>query len=126
MKEKCDLMATRIGLESFEVMGRHGAFDFEHEKKQPFIFSIWATLAEDVTEDNLERTLDYSKIQESVISNVVEIEPVKLMETLAARIINDLSSDHRITKIEIRIEKPDAVLPNPGGMPVVELSWTRC
>ena len=37
-------MATRVGLESYEVQACHGVFDFEREKTQPFVISIWATL----------------------------------------------------------------------------------
>ena len=41
-------MATRVGLESYEILACHGVFDFEREKTQPFVISIWATLVEDV------------------------------------------------------------------------------
>ena len=51
MKEKSDLMATRIGLESYEVMATHGVFDYEKQERQPFIISIWATLENDVEGD---------------------------------------------------------------------------
>jgi len=72
-------MVTRIGLESYEVMACHGAYDFEREKKQPFVISIWATLVSDVDEDNLEMTLNYADLQTAVDYEVVNSEPVKLM-----------------------------------------------
>ena len=49
-------MATRVGLESYEVLACHGVFDFEREKNQPFVISIWATLVEDVIGDDIELT----------------------------------------------------------------------
>ena len=52
-------MATRVGLESYEVMACHGVFDYEREQQQPFIISIWATLAKDVVEDDIDQTLNF-------------------------------------------------------------------
>ena len=64
-------LVTRIGLESYEVMACHGVYDFEREKDQPFIISIWATLSHDVEEDNLELTLNYADLQSAVDSEIV-------------------------------------------------------
>ena len=125
MKEKSDTMTTRVCLESYTVMAKHGAFDHEHEKEQPFIFSIWVTLFEDVELDDLSKTVDYGDLQRTVVKNVVEAKPVRLMETLAANIIDDISKNPLIEMIEIRIEKPDAPLPFEGGLPLVERIWTR-
>ncbi len=118
-------MTTRVCLESYSVMAKHGAFDHEHENEQPFIFSIWATLVADVEHDDLTKTLDYGDLQRAVIDNVVEAEPVRLMETLAADIIKEISKNPLVEMIEIRIEKPNAPLPYHGGLPLVERIWTR-
>jgi len=118
-------MATRVGLESYAVMACHGAFDFEHDKAQPFIISIWATLVEELIDDDLEQTLNYADLQTAVDLIVVDSPPVKLMETLCQRLIVNLSVNPLVEKIEIRIEKPDAPLPHPGGLAVVEQTWTR-
>ena len=118
-------MTTRVCLESYSVMAKHGAFDHEHEKEQPFIFSIWATLFTDVEHDDLTKTLDYGDLQRAVINNVVEVGPVRLMETLAANIITEIAKTPLVEMIEIRIEKPAAPLPFDGGLPLVERIWTR-
>ena len=118
-------MVTRIGLESYEVMARHGAYDFEREKEQPFIISIWATLVSDVQEDNLELTLNYADLQIAVDDEVINSEPVKLMETLCGKLIRRISQNNLVESISIRMEKPDAPFPHPGGLAVVEHEWTR-
>ena len=51
-------MPTRVGLESYEIMASHGAYEFEKEQKQPYIISVWVTLSKDVDDDNLEKTLN--------------------------------------------------------------------
>lgn len=118
-------MVTRIGLESYEVMACHGAYDFEREKKQPFVISIWATLASDVEEDDLELTLNYADLQAAVDNEVVNSPPVKLMETLCKKLILRISENQLVESISIRMEKPDAPFPHPGGLAVVEQEWTR-
>ena len=118
-------MPTRVGLESYEVMARHGAYDFEHEKEQPFIISIWATIANDVTNDDLSMTLNYADLQEAVDAVVCNSPPVRLMETLCSNLVSLISTNRIVDSISIRIEKPEAPLPHPGGLAVVEHEWTR-
>ena len=36
-------MSTIIAVENYEVSGKHGVFDHEREKDQPFVVSIWVT-----------------------------------------------------------------------------------
>ena len=95
-------MPTRVGLESYEVMACHGAYDFEREKKQPFVISIWATLASDVIEDELEQTLNYADLQSAVDSEIVNSEPVKLMETLCNKLVSLISQNELVSAISIR------------------------
>ncbi|MCH1527358.1 MAG: dihydroneopterin aldolase [Candidatus Poseidoniaceae archaeon] len=118
-------MATRVGLESYEVMACHGAYDFEREKEQPFVISIWATLASDVLEDDLSQTLNYADLQSAVDSEIVNSKPVKLMETLCSMLVNKIRTNPLVESISIRMEKPDAPFPHPGGLAVVEHEWTR-
>lgn len=125
MKEKSDLMATRIGLESYEVMATHGVFDYEKQEPQPFIISIWATLENDVEGDDINQTLNYADLQSAVDSEIVNSDPVNLMETLCGKLVSTISQNILVAAISIRIEKPDAPFPHPGGLAVVEHEWTR-
>ena len=125
MKEKSDLMTTRVGLESYEVMAKHGVFDYEKDQSQPFIVSIWVTLANDVIDDDIAQTLNYADLQEAVDSEIVNSQPVNLMETLCSRLVSNISQNLIVESISIRIEKPDAPFPHPGGLAIVEHEWTR-
>ena len=118
-------MTTRVGLESYEVMACHGAFDYEHEEEQPFVISIWATLSSDVRNDELSSTLNYADLQNVIDVEVVNSNPVRLMETLCEKMIQNISNNPLVARIEIRIEKPNAPLPHPGGLAVVEREWSR-
>ena len=118
-------MATRIGLESYQVMAKHGVFDYEKTSEQTFVVSIWATLANDILEDEINKTLNYADLQAAVDSEILNSEAVNLMETLCSKLVSKLSKNALISAISIRIEKPDAPFPHPGGLAIVEHEWTR-
>jgi len=118
-------MPTTVALVDYRVMARHGAFDWEHEKEQPFVVSIWAELNSDRFDDQLDKTLDYALLQEAIDKIMIDGESLRLMETLCERMVEQLSSSKVIQALRIRIEKPDAPLPHPGGLALVEHYWTR-
>ena len=118
-------MATRVGLESYEIVAKHGVFDYEKTDEQLFVVSIWATLENDVIADDIEQTVNYADLQAAVDTEIVNSEPVNLMETLCSKLVANLSRNSLISAISIRIEKPDAPFPHPGGLAIVEHEWTR-
>ena len=42
---------------------------------------------------------------------------------MAQQIIDLISQNQSVSEITVRIEKPEAPLPHPGGLAVVELEW---
>ena len=50
----------RVGLEAYVVNAVHGYYDEEHLAPQPFIFTVWATLAGNGRIEALEETLNYA------------------------------------------------------------------
>lgn len=121
-----DWMTFRVALESYTVMAKHGYFSYEHENEQPFVFSVWTTLTEQPIEENLENTLNYADIQIAIDEVMLKSErPILLLETMANRVAEILKLKSNVATIHVRIEKPDAPLPHPGGLAVVELEWSR-
>lgn len=120
------IMEWRVGLEHYEVMAAHGFYDEEHRKPQPFVFTVWAKLGEQHRIESLEQTLNYADIQVAIDAVVLEAhEPIRLMEDMAQQIIDRLSANSGVVSIRIRIEKPLAPLPHPGGLPAIEAEWHR-
>ena len=66
-----------------------------------------------------------ANLQSAVDSEVVNSKPVKLMETLCSMLVKKIGANQIVDAISIRIEKPDAPFPHPGGLAVVEHEWTR-
>lgn len=118
-------MTTTVALVDYRLLACHGAFDWEHKQQQPFIVSIWTELNSSNFNDKLQKTLDYSILQQVIDEVMITGESMRLMETLCEKMVDKLRIHNIISSIKIRIEKPDAPLPHPGGLALVEHSWTR-
>lgn len=119
-------MTWIVALEDYEVVACHGAFDFEQVEAQPFVISVWVNLnsGKDVPCD-LTNTVDYGLLQTAIDEEIRDGPPARLMEELCRRLVERLNPNLIITSIRVRIEKPEAPLPHPGGLPLVEYHWSR-
>ena len=119
-------MQWRVGLENYEVMATHGYYDEEHHAPQPFIVTVWATLSHHGAIECLHQTLNYADIQIAVDEVLLNSPtPLRLMEDMARQIIELLSAHQSIASLSITIAKPQAPLPHPGGLPIIQMEWQR-
>ena len=125
MKEiQSDIMFA-ISLEDYTVMAKHGAYDFEHESNQPFNVTIKVEISQKEINDDLSKTVNYADLQNAIDTVLLNSQPIRLMETMAEKMIMILKQNELIEKISIRIEKPNAPLPHEGGLAVVEAEWIK-
>ena len=113
----------KVGLENYTVMGKHGAYDFEHQEEQPFVVSIWVELHNFSFADKLENTINYADLQALVDKVIIDSPPIRLMETMMVKMTESIRQNPLVSKINIRIEKPKAALPKDGGLAIVESQW---
>ena len=117
-------MSWKVGLESYRVNATHGYYDFELEKTQPYVISVWVNVNGAIIEEgDLDATIDYGLLQQIIDEEIVEGKPARLMEEMCRRIIDRLQPFSAISAIKVRIEKPEAPLPHEGGLPIVEMEW---
>ena len=116
-------MSTIIAVENYKLKGKHGVYDYEREKNQNFIVSIWVVLKEPSSGDDLSTSVDYAFLQRTVHDIVARGESVYMMETLCDRIIAIVSGHLNVAGVKIRIEKPQAPMPHDGGLALVERTW---
>ena len=116
-------MSTIVAVEEFKIKGKHGVFDYEREKEQPFVISIWALLKEPATNDEIETGVDYAFLQRTVHDVISRGESVHMMETLCDKIIEIVSGHVNVAAVKIRIEKPQAPMPHNSGLAAVERTW---
>ena len=115
-------MAYTIGLQGYEVHAAHGWFDHELERKQPFVVDVTVVTAS-ASATQLDATVNYADLQGAVDAVLLESEqPYRLLEAMVDAILDRLMATPGVAKATVRIAKPEAPLPHPGGCPWVEAS----
>lgn len=119
-------MTDRVELHGMKVWGFHGVFEHERAEGQDFLVDVIlcfdtrpAALSDDIAD-----TVNYADVAASVTS-IVGGEPVKLIETLAARIADACLTDKRVESVEVTVHKPHAPIPSPFSDVVVTIRRTR-
>ncbi len=118
-------MPISVGLDNYLVSGVHGYFDEEHLKPQPFNISIRVDLSSTIEDGELDTTLDYAHLQRAIDSVVLNSSPIRLLESMAQQISEHIQQSKNVQRVFVRIEKPEAPLPHPGGLPYIEYTWNR-
>ena len=97
-----------IHIKNLMLKTKFGFYPKEKKISQRLIFNLKVYTVKNVYKDSrLEDVVDYDQIVK-IIKNIL-IENINFLETLAEKIINKIFDDRRIIKINIKIEKPEAV-----------------
>ena len=104
-----------IEIDGLELMGFHGATTQEQEQGQRFLFDVWL-VAHDagVRSDRLTDTIDYT----SVVACIREISGSRrynLIEALAAAIADALIERFDVSRVRVRVRKPEVQLEAPAA-----------
>ena len=114
----------RIALRGLRAIGHHGVFDFERAQGQPFVVDLEIEV-EMPTDDDLANTVNYAELAQSV-ADIVQGEPVNLIETLAQRIADRVLGDRRIRNVCVSVHKPAAPIAVEFSDVVVTISRSNC
>ncbi len=93
-----------------EFYAYHGALPEETVIGQRFVVDVTLCLSlrRAGETDNLEETINYASVYD-VVKDVIQGEPVKLIETLAERIATVLLRDFGLlTRVDVTVVKPNA------------------
>ena len=118
-------MSDRIVLRGMRFTGTHGVLPEEQVNPQPFEVDVilWTDLSRAAASDDLADTTDYAPIFE-VVRRALEEERFALIERLAGAIVDGvLAAAPAVTKVEVRVRKPEA--PLPGEFDTVEVRLRR-
>jgi len=120
-------MNGRIQLKGMAFYGYHGHHPEESVRGQRFLVDLTLTcdFAAAAATDQLGATVDYVQVYE-VCRRIVEHDRVKLLETLADRILVAVLADcPGVSRAEITIKKPAAPIPGVLDYVAVETSRER-
>jgi dihydroneopterin aldolase len=120
------IVTDRIVLTGLRVFGRHGVFDFERAEGQDFVVDVELELDTRVAaaSDELDDTVDYGALATG-LAQVIEGEPVNLIETLAERLADVCLRDKRVSAATVTVHKPLAPIPLSFGDVAVSIRRER-
>ena len=102
-------VVDRLCVSGLSARGFHGVFEAERREGQDFVVDL--TLALDTRSaalsDDLRDTVDYGSLSLRV-KEILEGDPVDLIETLAERIARAALLHQAVEWVEVTVHKPDA------------------
>lgn len=102
----------KIELRGIEVFGYHGATEAEEREGQIFLFDIALWLRTEPDADDIEQTADYREVA-AAVREVSDRRRVRLLETLAAAIADELVGRFPLERVKVRVRKPHVQLDPP-------------
>jgi dihydroneopterin aldolase len=115
-----------IKLSGLTVHGRHGVYENEREQGQVFMVDVALEIDLDrsIASDDVADTVHYGELADELAA-IVEGEPVKLIETLAARLLDHCLTRPLVEAATVTVHKPHAPIPHAFGDVTVTLSGRR-
>jgi dihydroneopterin aldolase len=101
-----------IALTGLRVRGYHGVFEHERRDGQDFVVDAVLEMSTSpaAASDDIADTVHYGELAERLAA-VVAGEPVNLLETLAARLVDVCLTDSRVDAATVTVHKPQAPIP---------------
>ncbi len=110
----------RISIDAITFYAHHGVLPEERELGQ--VFQVNLELGCDfssITADHINQAVDY-RLAVEVVKEIICGSPCRLLETLAARIADQLLLLPGVTEVKVEVRKPNPPLPEvKGGVGVV-------
>ena len=107
-------MMDEITLTGVRGFGRHGVYDDEKREGQYFTVDVtlYVRTARAAETDDVVDTVHYGEVAERIVA-LIGGQPVNLIETLAARIADDLFAWDHVQMIAVTVHKPEAPITVP-------------
>ena len=118
--------ADEITLTGLRVFGRHGVYDEERRVGQDFVVDVTLRLdtRRAAATDDVAGTVHYGELAEQIAA-IVSGEPVDLLETLAARIADQVLAAELVDSVRVAVHKPYASIPQSFGDVSVTIERAR-
>lgn len=104
----------RIELHGIDLHGFHGVLEPERREGQRFLVDVDLDLSDETAAatDRIEDALDYRDVV-STVAEVSEARAYHLLEAFATAIAEALVARFPVTRVRVRVRKPDVVLAHP-------------
>jgi D-erythro-7,8-dihydroneopterin triphosphate epimerase len=97
-------------VKNLRVSGILGVHEEERRRERDIVINVRLEYdaSKAVRTDSLDDALDYKRIRDCIVAVVQETKS-KLLETLAEVIAQELSKDVRISRLQLEVDKPNAL-----------------
>jgi dihydroneopterin aldolase len=114
-----------IEIEGLELQGFHGATPEERKRGQPFFFDV-LLVAHDagIRTDQLADTVDYTQVV-ACIREISGGHRFNLIEALAAAVADEIMERFDVSRVRVRVRKPEVVLEAPAGHTAASVERSR-
>lgn len=114
-------VVDEITLTGVRAFGYHGVYEDERREGQEFVVdtTLYVATARAAASDDVADTIHYGELAERIVA-LVAGEPVNLLETLAARIADDILERDLVRGVAVTVHKPHA----PIAVPFADVSVT--
>jgi len=109
---------TEIEVHGLRVFGHHGVEEAERRDGQPFLFDLWLRPLRPPVSDRIAETVDYRGVA-ACVAEVSGRRAVKLLETLAADVADELLARFPLERVRVRVRKPEVRLEPPADFTAV-------
>jgi dihydroneopterin aldolase len=115
-----------IELKGLTVHGHHGVYENERAQGQAFTVDVCleVDLQKSIASDDVADTVHYGDLANELAA-IVAGAPVKLIETLASRLLDHCLSSPLVEAATVTVHKPHAPIPHAFGDVAVTLSGRR-
>ena len=103
-------MSVTVELYGLELHGHHGVEEEERARGQRFLFDLWLDVPQAAARsDRIEDAVDYREVLDTVRA-VSDAHRYALLEALAAAVADALVERFPISRVRVRVRKPDVRL----------------
>jgi dihydroneopterin aldolase len=115
-----------IELQSLVLFGHHGYLEEERRLGQRFLVDLWADLDDDAaSSDDIDQTVDYRHLA-ALVREIFAGPERLLLEALASAVVDGvLERFPPVTRVRVRVRKPDVALEPPVEHAAVILERVR-
>jgi dihydropteroate synthase len=115
-----------IRLSGLTARGHHGVYDFERAQGQDFVVDVELDLdlATAARTDQVADTVHYGELADRLVA-IVSGEPVNLIETLTARLVDACLAEPLVATATVTVHKPQAPITHRFGDVTVTLSGRK-
>jgi dihydroneopterin aldolase len=104
---------VKVELHALEVHGFHGVLDDEHREGQRFLYDVELDVGEEAARsDRIEDAVDYRDVA-AAVREVSDARRYRLLEALAAAVADALLVRFAVSRVFVRVSKPDVRLDPP-------------